>query len=241
MSKKIAEGIQGLVLDIKVGNGAFMKTLSQAKELGTLLKEVGELYGLKVSTCFTDMNQPLGNTAGLWCEVLESVECLKGNGPDDLMAVVYHLGKSALDIAGVNDAVEDLKSAIENGSALKKFKEMVEAHGGDLNSLEDFEIHKPKYKMKIIAENDGFITQMNTLELGQAVVHLGVGRQLPGDQLDYSAGIQFNKKIGQTILKGETLAEVFCSNQEKLEIGYSLVGNAYYLRKNSPKVLDLIY
>tara|TARA_B110000196_G_C20451275_1_gene345082 strand:- start:25 stop:498 length:474 start_codon:yes stop_codon:yes gene_type:complete len=157
------------------------------------------------------------------------------------MEVVYHLGIEALKIAGIKNPIELLKSNIENGSAFEKFIEMVVAHGGSLKSLEDFEIHKPKYKMKIIAENDGFITQMNTLELGQAVVHLGVGRQLPGDQLDYSAGIQFNKKIGQTILKGETLAEVFCSNQKKLEIGYSLVGNAYYLRKNSPKVLDLIY
>jgi pyrimidine-nucleoside phosphorylase len=241
MSKKIAEGIQGLVLDIKVGNGAFMKTISEAKELGDLLKTVGKLYGLKVTPIFTDMNQPLGNCAGLWCEVLESVECLQGNGPSDLMEVVYHLGIEALKIAGIKNPIELLKSNIENGSAFEKFIEMVVAHGGSLKSLEDFEIHKPKYKMKIIAENDGFITQMNTLELGQAVVHLGVGRQLPGDQLDYSAGIQFNKKIGQTILKGETLAEVFCSNQKKIEIGYSLVGNAYYLRKNSPKVLDLIY
>jgi pyrimidine-nucleoside phosphorylase len=241
MSKKIAEGIQGLVLDIKVGNGAFMKTISEAKELGDLLKTVGKLYGLKVTSIFTDMNQPLGNCAGLWCEVLESVECLQGNGPSDLMEVVYHLGIEALKIAGIKNPIELLKSNIENGSAFEKFIEMVVAHGGSLKSLEDFEIHKPKYKMKIIAENDGFITQMNTLELGQAVVHLGVGRQLPGDQLDYSAGIQFNKKIGQTILKGETLAEVFCSNQKKIEIGYPLVGNAYYLRKNSPKVLDLIY
>ncbi len=100
MSKKIAEGIQGLVLDIKVGNGTFMKSLSQAKELGALLKGVGELYGMNVSTSFTDMNQPLGNTAGLWCEIVESIECLKGNGPDDVMSVVYHLGEKALKIAG---------------------------------------------------------------------------------------------------------------------------------------------
>ena len=115
MSKKIAEGVQGLVLDIKVGNGAFMETLEQAKDLGVLLSEVGKLYGLKVSICFTDMNQPLGNTAGLWCEVLESVECLKGNGPSDLMQVVYHLGKKALEIAGIKNSEEKLKSNIKNG------------------------------------------------------------------------------------------------------------------------------
>ena len=138
MSKKIAEGVQGLVLDIKVGNGAFMKSLEQAKNLGVLLSEVGKLYGLKVSTCFTDMNQPLGNTAGLWCEVRESVECLKGNGPDDLMAVVYHLGKSALEIAGIENPEEKLKSNIENGKALEKFNEMVDAHGGGIRKYSGF-------------------------------------------------------------------------------------------------------
>ena len=241
MSKKIAEGVQGLVLDIKVGNGAFMKSLEQAKNLGILLKEVGELYGLKVSTCFTDMNQPLGKTAGLWCEVLESVECLQGNGPSDLMAVVYHLGKSALEIAGIENPEEKLKSNIENGKALEKFNEMVDAHGGAFESIADSSIHAPKYKKIIIAKDDGFITHLNTLEFGKAVVQLGGGRLAIGDKLDYSTGIQFYKKIGQTVSKGETLAEVFCSNIGKLEIGYSMVCNAYRIEKNISTSLQLIY
>ncbi len=241
MSKKIAEGVQGLVLDIKVGNGAFMKSLEQAKNLGILLKEVGELYGLKVSTCFTDMNQPLGKTAGLWCEVLESVECLQGNGPDDLMAVVYHLGKSALEIAGIENPEEKLKSNIENGKALEKFNEMVDAHGGAFESIADSSIHAPKYKKIIIAKDDGFITHLNTLEFGKAVVQLGGGRLAIGDKLDYSTGIQFYKKIGQTVSKGETLAEVFCSNIGKLEIGYSMVCNSYRIEKNISTSLQLIY
>ena len=241
MSKKIAEGIKGLVLDIKVGNGAFMKTLSQAKELGKLLKEVGELYGLKVLPCFTDMNQPLGNSAGLWCEVRESMECLQGNGPDDLMAVVYHLGKSALEIAGIENPEEKLKSNIENGKALEKFNEMVDAHGGAFESIADSSIHAPKYKKIIIAKDDGFITHLNTLEFGKAVVQLGGGRLAIGDKLDYSTGIQFYKKIGQTVSKGETLAEVFCSNIGKLEIGYSMVCNAYRIEKNISTSLQLIY
>ena len=241
MSKKIAEGIKGLVLDIKVGNGAFMKTLSQAKELGKLLKEVGELYGLKVLSCFTDMNQPLGNSAGLWCEVRESMECLQGNGPDDLMAVVYHLGKSALEIAGIENPEEKLKSNIENGKALEKFIEMVDAHGGAFESIADSSIHAPKYKKIIIAKDDGFITHLNTLEFGKAVVQLGGGRLAIGDKLDYSTGIQIYKKIGQTVLKGETLAEVFCSNIGKLEIGYSMACNAYRIEKNISTSLQLIY
>jgi thymidine phosphorylase len=187
------------------------------------------------------MNQPLGNSAGLWCEVRESMECLQGNGPDDLMAVVYHLGKSALEIAGIENPEEKLKSNIENGKALEKFNEMVDAHGGAFESIADSSIHAPKYKKIIIAKDDGFITHLNTLELGKAVVQLGGGRLAIGDKLDYSTGIQFYKKIGQTVSKGETLAEVFCSNIGKLEIGYSMVCNAYRIEKNISTSLQLIY
>ena len=241
MSKKIAEGVQGLVLDIKVGNGAFMKSLEQAKNLGILLKEVGELYGLKVSTCFTDMNQPLGRTAGLWCEVLESVECLQGNGPSDLMEVVYHLGQKALEIAGIENSKETLKSNIKNGRAFEKLHKMVFAHGGNLDGLNNPRLHKPKFKKEILAQDEGFVTQMNTLQLGRAVVQMGGGRLAIGDKLDYSTGIQFYKKIGQTVSNGETLAEVFCSNIGKLEIGYSMVCNAYRIEKNISTSLQLIY
>ena len=241
MSKKIAEGIQGLVLDIKVGNGAFMKTLSQAKELGTLLKEVGELYGLKVSTCFTDMNQPLGNTAGLWCEVLESVECLKGNGPDDLMAVVYCLGESALTLAGVNNPIRKLESAISDGSALEKFKQMVTAHGGSLRSSDETSVHEPKFRKKIFAEKEGFITGMNTLELGIAVTRLGGGRHQIENKLDFTSGICLYKKKGNKINKGEEIAEVFCSDEKELEIGSKIVKKTFRIDNKNSYKSPLIY
>ena len=230
MSKKIAEGVQGLVLDIKVGNGAFMKSLEQAKNLGILLKEVGELYGLKVSTCFTDMNQPLGKTAGLWCEVLESVECLQGNGPDDLMAVVYHLGKSALEIAEIENPEEKLKSNIENGKAFDIFKEMVFAHGGNLDGLNNPRLHKPKFRKEIFAKEDGFIGKMDTLQLGQAVVQLGGGRIQKNDKIDYSTGIRFHKKIGDSVNKGEPLMEIFCSDSERLKMGSKKVKGTIQIR-----------
>ena len=241
MSKKIAEGIQGLVLDIKVGNGAFMKTLSQAKELGTLLKEVGEFYGLKVSTCFTNMNQPLGNTAGLWCEVLESVECLKGNGPDDLMAVVYCLGESALTLAGVNNPIRKLESAISDGSALEKFKQMVTAHGGSLRSSDETSVHEPKFRKKIFAEKDGFITGMNTLELGNAIIRLGGGRVKKDDILDPTVGIIFHKRVGDLVHAGERMLEYFCSNPNKFETGENLFKSIFTLQSNEPNSPSLFY
>ena len=109
----------------------------------TTINCVGEFYGINVSTSFTNMNQPLGNTIGLWCEVMESIECLKGNGPDDIMSVVYHLGEEALKIAGINNPKEQLRIAISDGSAIDKFRQMVKSHGGSLGSLDNPETHKP--------------------------------------------------------------------------------------------------
>ena len=241
MSKKISEGVQGLVLDIKVGNGAFMKSLEQAKNLGILLKEVGELYGLKVSTCFTDMNQPLGKTAGLWCEVLESIECFEGNGPSDLMEVVYHLGSKALEIAGIKNPLKKLKSNIENGRALEKLHEMVFAHGGNLEGLNNPYLHKPKFKKEILAQEEGFVTQMNTLHLGQAVVQMGGGRIQKGDEIDNSTGIRFHKKIGVMVKKEEPILEYFCSNSSKFEKGGNLLKNIFTIQPNKSKIPNLLY
>ena len=241
MSKKIAEGVQGLVLDIKVGNGAFMKSLEQAKDLGVLLSEIGKLYGLKVSTCFTDMNQPLGNTAGLWCEVLESVECLQGNGPSDLMEVVYHLGSKALEIAGLKNPLEKLTSNIENGRALEKLHEMVFAHGGNLDGLNNPSLHRPKFKKEILAQEEGFVTQMNTLHLGQAVVQIGGGRIQKGDGLDNSSGILFHKKIGTRVNKGEPILEYFCSNQNKFRKVGHLLKNIFTIQPDRPNTPNLFY
>jgi len=241
MSKKIAEGIQGLVLDVKVGNGAFMKSLDEAQKLGSLLKEVGELHGLKVSVCFTDMNQPLGNTAGLWCEVQESVECLRGNGPDDVMQIVYHLGEKALYLAGVHNPEEQLKTAIVDGSALNKFRKMVDAHGGSFESVDDPNTNKPEYSKKVYAEKDGYITSMDTHSLGMAVVHLGGGRIQKTDNLDYSVGITYYKKTGDKVFKGEPLLEYYYSAKEKFETGKLYFNEAIHIQRQQPEQRKFIY
>ena len=241
MSKKIAEGIRGLVLDIKVGNGAFMNTLSKAKELGMLLNSVGELYGINVSTSFTDMNQPLGNTIGLWCEVMESIECLKGNGPDDVMSVVYHLGKEALKIAGIYNPEEQLRIAIADGSAIDKFRQMVKAHGGSLESLDNPETHKPLFLQEVCAETEGYISFMNTFELGKAVVHLGGGRLHKEDTLDPTVGIVFHKKLGDSVHEGEPLLEYFCSDKYKFKSGKLYFKEAIQIKSKLPAPIELIY
>ena len=204
------------------------------------MKDVGELYGIKVTTSFTDMNQPLGNTAGLWCEVVESIECLKGNGQDDIMNVVYYLGREALEMAGVRDPMAKLKMAISDGSALKTFNKMVEAHGGGLNSLNNLNIHEPKFREMFYAKSDGYISFMNTLSLGMAVVQLGGGRLTKGDILDPSAGIIFHKKIGDIVSEGELLLEYYCSGKDKFETGKLYFHDVIQIQTQKPKLRKLI-
>ncbi|SVD80993.1 uncharacterized protein METZ01_LOCUS433847, partial [marine metagenome] len=175
MSKKIAEGIQGLVLDIKIGNGAFMRTFSEGEKLGSLLKKVGNLHGIDVALCYTSMDQPLGKSAGLWCEVQESMECLKGKGSQDLMDVVCHLAKHALCLSGIKGALDKIKMVIDDGSALDKFYQMVQAHRGLTKNLDDSGFNKPLYKKEIHAVKSGYVSIMNTKDIGFALVDLSGG------------------------------------------------------------------
>ena len=157
---------------------------------------MGKLYGINVATSFTNMNQPLGQSAGLWCEVQEGIECLKGNGSQDIMSVVFHLGKEALKLAGINNPDEQLRNAISNGSALEKFRELVKAHGGSIRSLDKPDTHSPIFRKKVLSTSDGYISYIDTMNLGMIVVHLGGGRLSKKEVLDPTAGILFHKKIG---------------------------------------------
>ena len=140
-----------------------------------------------------------------------------GNGPKDVLSVVYHLGEKALKMVGTPNPKERLKIALSNGSALNKFKEMVVAHGGDSASLDNAETFKPLYRKKIMAEHNGFIMAMDTRKLGMAVIHLGGGKHNREDILDPTAGMLFMKKIGDSVNIGEPLIEIFCSSKEKVD------------------------
>ena len=157
------------------------------------------------------------------------------------MAVVYHLGRSALEIAGIENPEEKLKSNIENGKALEKFNEMVDAHGGNLDGLNNPRLHKPKFKKEILAQEEGFVTQMNTLQLGQVVVQMGGGRIQKGDAIDNSTGIRFHKKIGAMVEKGEPILEYSCSNLSKFEKGGNLLKNIITIQSNKPNIPNLFY
>jgi len=240
MSKKIAEGIDGLIMDIKVGRGAFMHTLDIAKKLGNILEKVGKSYGLNMSINYTRMDQPLGNAAGLWCEIVESIECLKGKGPIDVMDVVYHLGINGLELANISNPKEKLEKVINNGSALDRFKEMVVAQGGDIDVIDNPNAIMPTYKEYILAEDDGYINMMHTSHIGNGLILLGAGKLNARSLLDPTAGMILFKKEGDFIKKGEPLLEIFCSDKEKLKKGKLYMQQSILLDSKERKSLSVI-
>ena len=218
MSKKIAEGIQGLVLDIKTGNGAFMNTMERAVPLGETLQKVGEAFNVNTDVVYTSMNQPLGRTAGMWCEIEESMTSLKGDGPQDLMDVIYELGSKLLVQAGVTRsetaAISIQENLIQTGKAYEKFEEMLSAQSGDISNLTN--INSPQFEKIITAQSNGFIKSMDTLNIGWAAVDLGCGRRNKSDILDPTAGIEFKAKVGDQVAIGDPIFRCFNSNENNL-------------------------
>ena len=218
MSKKIAEGISGLVLDIKVGNGTFMKSKHKAIELGSWMKKIGEAFNIKTDIVYSNMNQPLGNYAGLSCEVFEAIECLKGNGPNDLMEVTFELGSQLILQSGtaktLSEAIKLQKNIIDSGKALKIFENSVRTQGGRLNEFHDQSL--PKYESYVCPKNSGFIQKMDTESIGWHLVDMGCVQQNRDQKLDKTAGIEFLKKTGDRVHKDQPVFRVFCSNKNKI-------------------------
>lgn len=221
MSKKIAEGIRGLVLDIKTGNGAFMKNIDDAHKLGDTLTKIGNAFNINTDVVYTSMNQPLGKTAGLWCEIRESIDGLKGNGPDDTMQVTFELGAKLILQAGLSktqsEAIALQKELLSNGKAYEKLLEMVEYQGGNPQDIKNYnQLHQPKFSKSLKAEKSGYIQSMDTYKIGLATIELGCGRKKTTDAVDPTAGIEFYKKIGDKVNRGDTLLNFFNSENSKL-------------------------
>ncbi len=219
MSKKIAEGISGLALDIKIGNGTFMKTKEEAIELGSWMKKIGKAFNIKTDLTYTNMDQPLGRFAGLSCEIHEAIECLKGNGPDDLMAVTLELGSKLLLQSGAatsrSDAIDLQTEIINTGRGLKSFENSVETQGGRLDKFDSE--NKPKHEAFIYPEKPGIITNMNTESIGWSLVELGCVMKNNNDTLDHTAGMEFLRKTGDQVKHNEPICRIFCSNEKKLD------------------------
>ena len=234
MSKKIAEDLDGLVIDLKVGSGTFMKTLEEAKILGAGLKKIGKAFNINTDIVYTNMNQPLGKYAGLKCEILESINCLNGNGPEDLMEITMELGSKILIQSKIAKdtkmAIEIMLESIENKSALNKFKDIISAQGGDIDALIEEGINKNN-TIIIRSKNSGFIESMKTDEIGWALVEIGAGRKKENDKLDYLAGIELINKVGDKVNKGDALFRIFGSDIELLNNAKKMLQKTYSLTK----------
>ncbi|MDF7641542.1 pyrimidine-nucleoside phosphorylase [Bifidobacterium sp. ESL0784] len=221
MSKKIASGTDALVIDVKTGAGAFMKTLPKSEELAKALVEIGKGVGMQCMAVISDMSQPLGRKVGNTLEIEETFDTLKGKGPKDLLELVLTLG-SYMVVLGKKADNEDearamLVKTIEDGSALDRFRAMVVAQGGDGRVVDDYSIMPhAKYRIDLPAKSSGYVSQMLADEVGIASMKLGGGREKADDKLDYGVGIELNKKVGDKVGEGESLLTI-CSDREDVD------------------------
>lgn len=219
MSKKLAAGSDCILLDVKTGNGAFMKTLDDSIELAKAMVSIGQHNGRKVAALITDMDTPLGHNIGNSLEVIESVEVLKGHGPADLTEVCYQLAANMLYLAGKGSLEECRRmaeEAVASGAAYEKLKQMFAAQGGDVSVLDDPDkFQKAKFSRPLLAAESGYLVRMNTEMVGNASVCLGAGRITKEDTIDFAAGIVLHKKTGDKVEAGECLATLYADHEEK--------------------------
>lgn len=218
MSKKLSEGIQGLVLDVKVGSGAFMKDLKGARALAETMVEIGNSFGVKTIAVVTDMNEPLGLAIGNSLEVHECIDVLKNKGPEDLVEVTLYLGALMLKVAGIEADLEagtkQLKQLIEDESAVKKFREMVQLQGGNPNILERPTLLPHScLSVDVFSESKGYIQSMEAEAIGTAAMILGAGREKMDSAIDPAAGIILKKKTGDFVEENETLCSLYTSDE----------------------------
>lgn len=235
MSKKLASGSDAILLDIKCGSGAFMKTEEEAKKLGALMMKIGEAAGKKTIATITDMNQPLGLSVGNSLEVIEAIEVLKNNGPKDIRGLSIDLAGTMIMLGEKANTIEEGKikaeEIIKNGEGLEKLKELIVSQGGNPKVIEDYELFpQSKYKEEIISDKEGQITEINAMKIGQLSQLLGAGRVEKTDSVDLSAGIVLTKKVGDFIKKGEVFATLHTSNKEKINEATKKSLNSYMVK-----------
>ncbi|MCR5684676.1 MAG: pyrimidine-nucleoside phosphorylase [Lachnospiraceae bacterium] len=246
MSKKLASGADVIVLDVKTGSGAFMKTIKDSFALASAMVEIGNGAGRKTYGVVTDMNQPLGRAVGNTLEVIEAINALKGDAPEDLMEDALVLGQYMVYGTGhaktPEEAREMLEKTIEDGSALKKFAEMVEAQGGDPSYIYDTDkFEKAAYVEEILSPKEGFVRSIKTDDVGIASLILGGGREKKEDVIDHAVGLIIEKKIGDPVKKGEPLAVIHANDRDKLEAAKERLILAYEIGEKPDKLPMHVY
>lgn len=248
MSKKIAAGADAVVLDVKMGGGAFMHTLEEARKLARAMVRIGERVGLKTVAVITDMNQPLGMAVGNGLEVKEAVEALSGGVPegDPLYEVSMLLAENMLVLAGaaedVTQARKKLKGALESGEGLEKLIQMVTALGGDPMHLKDPQrLVQVRFKEPLLARSGGYVTSVNAEKIGLAAQVLGAGREKKTDIIDPNVGVVMNKRLGDSVSAGESLAMLYANDDQRLREAEKILGGAVNVGPSQPQSAPIVY
>jgi pyrimidine-nucleoside phosphorylase len=245
LSRKLAEGSEGLVIDVKWGNGSFIRDLEQAKQLARSMTRVGRSMKRRCVALVTDMNQPLGDTVGTSLEVKEAIMLLKGGGPEDMKELVLKLGMEIVRLAGVAGSTLSAKQTVQrhltDGSALEKFKELIRAQGGDTSYVDHPEkFPQAKHIRKLPAPKRGYVHTINAAMIARGVHLLGAGRESPHDKIDYAVGVSEIKKVGTQVKQGEPLMMIHYNDEAKLEQSLEYFKNAYRLAPKRPTPPPLI-
>jgi pyrimidine-nucleoside phosphorylase len=246
MSKKLAEGIDSLVLDVKSGKGAFMKTREQARALAESMVRVGTCMGKGMAALITDMEQPLGRTAGNALEVIESVQTLQAKGPADLTEITILFGIRMLRLAGKtgddSEARAILVKHLHSGAAFEKFKQMVKLQGGDPRSLDDFSrLPSSKLKEDVPSPRAGFVEEVHAEQIGKACVILGAGRTKTDDKVDFAVGVSGLIKEGEPVEKGQPLVTIHGNDASKLAEARVMIEKAFRIADWKPAQRPLVY
>jgi len=245
MSKKLAEGIDALVLDVKFGSGAFMREFERAELLAKTMVGIGASFGKDVVALLTDMDQPLGAAVGNALEVIESVEILQGGGPADVRELTLALGAEMLVLGHAAKTVDEarglLEAAIRDGRALAKFEEIAEAQHGDARALRDFSrLPQARSRVELKAARSGFVTRIQTDEVGRAAMLLGAGRQKVDDRVDPAVGLLLHKRVGDEVRAGETLATLHVNDEAPLEAARRRLSEAFSFGDAPPASRPLV-
>ena len=245
MSKKLASGADAIVLDVKTGNGAFMQKEEDAIALAKAMVDIGSRAGKQTVAVITDMDEPLGNAVGNALEIKEVIDALHGDGPEDLMEVVYALGTQMLLLAKRAEDEEIARNliteSIQERKALKKFAEFIENQGGNREEiLHPDMLPKARYVIPVLAEEEGCIERILAQDIGIACMTLGGGRENKESTIDHGVGIILTKKISDTVKKGETLALIHANSKEKAVLASNLVKNAYQIAKEPAKKAPMV-
>ena len=244
MSKKLASGAQAILLDVKVGSGAFMKSIEDARELAKAMVDIGKGNGRSVKAILTDMDRPLGHAIGNALEICEVIDTLKGHGPEDLTHECIIMAAHMLVLSHICDyetALSRVQEALDSGAALERLRMMIDAQDGDSRVIDDESLLAiGKFTYDVTAPQDGYITHMNTEQCGIASVMLGAGRTVKDGPIDYSAGIVMHKKTGDAVRMGERIATLYASDESLFTNAAQTYLAAITIGNTAPKVVDTI-